>query len=77
MAMFEKIGRKSNSDNEGNLGRAVCLYGMSQIMFKNPFNFKSDNMDEDQCFRHVLNLLEQATEIYKRREHFDGAAQCL
>ena len=75
--MFEKINRKSNSINDGNLGVALCLFGMAFVMFKNPFNFKIDGMDEDKCLRHVTGLLEQAVEIYKRRDHFGPASHCL
>jgi len=75
-SLFEKIGLKL-SNNEANLGRAVCLYGMAMIMLRNPFNFTNENMDEDQCLRHVLSLLESALEIYKRRRHYGGAAHCI
>ena len=57
MALYERIGAKV-SDNEANLGRAICLYGMAMIMLRNPYNFTCENMDEDQCLRHVIALLE-------------------
>lgn len=73
MHLFEKVGRKSNCDNEGNLGRASCLYGLAQLKFKNMHN----GIDETSCLKEVASLLEMSIEIYKRRNHMGGAAHCL
>ena len=77
MHIFERIGRRSNCDNEANLGRASCLFGMAHIMRQYPFNFTGDDMDEEACLSHAASLLEQASTIYKARGHVRGAAHCL
>mmetsp|Transcript_45908 Transcript_45908/g.60860 ORF Transcript_45908/g.60860 Transcript_45908/m.60860 type:complete len:238 (-) Transcript_45908:603-1316(-) len=76
-ALFDKVGRKRNTENEANLGIAMCKYGMAMIMLKNPFNFVREDMDEGKCLEHVLTLLTDASAIYKKRQHYGGAVQCL
>ena len=51
--MFHRIARKSHFDNEGNLGRAICLVGMAHIMDRNIFNFMTKKIDEDACLRKI------------------------
>ena len=76
LKLFEQVGHKSNCDNETNLGRALCLYGMSRVMFKNQSYFEKQG-DEDYCLKQVVNLLEQAIEIYRKRDHRGGIFYCL
>lgn len=77
MHLFEKIARKSIRDDDANLGKASCLFGMAHIMFHYRHNFITQTSDEDSVLRQVATHFEQAIDIYKRRNHIDGAAHCL
>ena len=56
--LFIEIGRKSHFDNEGNLGKAICLVGMASIMDKNIWNFTNKHMDEDAALKKIADHFE-------------------
>ena len=58
MHLFDRIGKKSAhlDKNQSNLGKAICLSGMAQILFEKSYCVK--NKDEDSCFREAAQHYE-------------------
>lgn len=75
--LFEKVNGKRNPDNDSNMGVALCNFGMALLIKKNPYNFVHSGRSEDQCLELVVDLLIEASQIYKNRQHYCGAAECL
>ena len=75
--IFGKESTRLQQSSEGNLGLALCNFGMGWLMYTKSDYFITKDFHEDKCLRKAANHFEVSEQIYLTREHYSGRAYCL